>query len=180
MPDIGETNWEFIAMPSITQKITPCLWFNFNAEEAVNFYVSVFKNSRILSMSHYGPNMPGPEGAVLTIEFELDGQRFTALNGGSAFQFNEAISLMVACDTQAEIDEFWKKLTANGGKEIECSWLKDKYGMAWQIVPAILPELISSGDQARTNRVMAAVMKMKKLDIETLKRAADGKQGKAA
>lgn len=167
-------------MPNLTQKITPCLWFNNNIEEAVNFYISVFRNSRILSMSHYGPDMPMPEGTVLTIEFELDGQRFTALNGGPEFKFNEAISLMVACDTQAEIDEFWKKLTADGGKEVQCSWLKDKYGLSWQIVPAILPDLISSGDQARTNRVMAAVMKMVKLDIETLKRAADDKQEKAA
>jgi predicted 3-demethylubiquinone-9 3-methyltransferase (glyoxalase superfamily) len=166
-------------MPNIPQKITPCLWFNYNAEEAVNFYVSVFKNSRILSMSHYGPNMPGPEGAVLTIEFELDGQRFTALNGGPDFKFNESISLMVACNTQAEIDEFWEKLTADGGKEIECSWLKDKYGLAWQIVPANLSELISSGDQAKTNRVMAAVMTMKKLDIAKLQAAAEG-QEKAA
>jgi predicted 3-demethylubiquinone-9 3-methyltransferase (glyoxalase superfamily) len=163
-------------MTSITQKITPCLCFDKEAEEAVSFYVSVFKNSRILSMSHYGPDMPMPEGTVLVIEFELDGQRFTALNAGSAFKFNEAISLMVACNTQEEIDEFWKKLTAGGGREVECGWLKDKYGLAWQIVPAILSELISSGDQAKTNRVMAAVMKMKKLDIETMKQAADGKQ----
>jgi predicted 3-demethylubiquinone-9 3-methyltransferase (glyoxalase superfamily) len=167
-------------MPTLTQKITPCLWFNYTAEEAVNFYVSVFRNSHILSMSHYGPNMPGPEGAVMWVEFELDGQRFAALNGGPDFKFNEAISLMVACDTQAEIDEFWEKLQAGGGKEVECGWLKDRFGLAWQIVPAILSELISSGDQAKTNRVMAAVMKMKKLDIETLKRAADGKQEKAA
>jgi predicted 3-demethylubiquinone-9 3-methyltransferase (glyoxalase superfamily) len=156
-----------------TQKITTFLWFDNNAEEAVNFYVSVFKNSRIVGTSYYGDTGAGPKGTVMTIEFELDGERFTALNGGPTFKFTEAISLVVHCETQDEIDYFWEKLS-EGGQQIECGWLKDKFGLAWQIVPNHLLELLTSGDSARTDRVMRAVMSMKKLDIEDLKQAAAG------
>lgn len=120
-------------------RITPCLWFDNNAEEAVNFYCSVFKNSKVLNMSRYPEVGPGKPGSVLTASFEIDGQPLTALNGGPQFTFTEAISLMVMCDTQQEIDDYWAKLTANGGKESQCGWLKDKYGLSWQIVPRILP-----------------------------------------
>ena len=155
------------------QKITTFLWFDKNAEEAVNFYISVFKNSRILGTSHYGDFGPGREGTVMTIEFELDGERFTALNGGPTFKFNEAISLVVHCETQQEVDYFWEKLS-EGGKEVECGWVKDKFGLSWQIVPKALMDLLTEGDQAKTDRVMRAVMSMKKLDIEDLKKAAAG------
>jgi predicted 3-demethylubiquinone-9 3-methyltransferase (glyoxalase superfamily) len=155
------------------QKITTFLWYDNNAEEAVNFYVSVFKNSRIVGTSYYSDAGPGPKGSVMTIEFELDGERFTALNGGPAFKFTEAISLVVHCETQDEIDYFWEKLS-EGGQKVECGWLKDKFGLAWQIVPNHLLDLLTSGDNARTDRVMRAVMSMKKLDIEDLKKAAAG------
>jgi predicted 3-demethylubiquinone-9 3-methyltransferase (glyoxalase superfamily) len=148
------------------QKITTFLWFDNNAEEAVNFYVSVFKNSRIVGTSHYSDAGPGPTGSVMTIEFELDGQRFTALNGGPTFKFTEAISLVVHCETQQKLSE--------GGQKVECGWLKDKFGLAWQIVPNFLLDLLTSGDDGRTERVMRAVMSMKKLDIEDLKKAAEG------
>lgn len=154
------------------QKITTFLWFDNNAEEAANFYCSIFKNSRVLNMSRYTEGLPGPKGTVMTVDFELDGQRFTALNGGPQFKFTEAISLVVNCETQAEIDYFWEKLSA-GGAESQCGWLKDKYGLSWQIVPSIIGELISDKDPERSNRVMQEVLKMKKLEIETLKRAAD-------
>lgn len=153
------------------QKITPMLWFNNDAEEAVNFYVSVFKNAKILGTSYYGDTGAGPKGTVMTVEFELDGQRFTALNGGPTFKFTEAISLVVHCETQEEIDYFWEKLS-EGGQKVECGWIKDKYGLSWQIVPKQLLELLAEGDSAKTDRVMRAVMSMKKLDIEDLKRAA--------
>lgn len=153
------------------QKITTFLWFDNNAEEAANFYVSVFKNSKIVGTSHYGDTGAGPKGTVMTVEFELDGERFTALNGGPTFKFTEAISLVVHCETQQEIDYFWEKLS-EGGQQVECGWLKDKYGLAWQIVPNFLLELLTSGDRAKTDRVMRAVMSMKKLDIEDLKQAA--------
>ena len=155
------------------QKITAMLWYDNNAEEAANFYVSVFKNSKILGTSYYGDTGAGPKGSVMTIEFELDGERFTALNGGPTFKFTEAISLVVHCETQDEVDYFWEKLS-EGGQKVECGWLKDKYGLAWQIVPNFLLELLTSGDSAKTDRVMRAVMSMKKLDIEDLKRAAAG------
>jgi len=155
------------------QKITTFLWFDNNAEEAVNFYISVFKNSKIVGTSYYGDTGAGPKGTVMTIEFELDGQRFTALNGGPTFKFTEAISLVVHCETQEEIDYFWEKLS-EGGQKVECGWLKDKFGLAWQIVPNYLLELLTSGDNAKTDRVMRAVMSMKKLDIEDLKQAAAG------
>jgi predicted 3-demethylubiquinone-9 3-methyltransferase (glyoxalase superfamily) len=156
------------------QKITPCLWFSNNAEEAVNFYLSIFDNSRIIRVSHYSKNMPMPEGAVLTIDFELAGQRFQALNGGPMFTFTEAISLSVDCETQAEIDRYWDRLTSGGGKPVQCGWLKDKYGLSWQIVPSALAKMMQDGSPERTARAMAALMGMVKLDIAALKKAYDG------
>lgn len=157
------------------QKITTFLWFDKNAEEAVKFYVSVFKNSSIRNTTHYGDSGAGPKGTVMTVDFELDGQQFVALNGGPNFKFTEAISLVVNCDTQQEIDYFWEKLSEGGGRKVECGWLKDKFGLSWQIVPTILWELFEGGDQAKTDRIMKAVMQMKKLDVEELKKAAEGK-----
>lgn len=157
-----------------TQKITTFLWFDQNAEEAVKFYVSVFKNSKILNTTKYGDSGAGPKGRVMTVDFELDGQRFTALNGGPNFKFTEAISLVVNCESQQEIDYFWEKLSEDGGQKVECGWVKDKYGLSWQVVPTILWELFQ-GDQAQTDRIMKAVMTMKKLDVEALKKAAAGK-----
>ena len=159
---------------AVVQKITPCLWFNVNAEEAVNHYVEIFENSRIGHVSRYGKGQHMPESTVLTIMFELAGQQFMALNGGVQFPFTEAISLSVSCDTQAEIDHFWDRLTA-GGKPVQCGWLKDKFGLSWQIVPAMLADLMSSGEPERANRVMTALLGMVKLDIAALQRAHDGK-----
>jgi predicted 3-demethylubiquinone-9 3-methyltransferase (glyoxalase superfamily) len=156
------------------QKITTFLWYDNNAEEAVNFYVSVFKNSKILATSKYGDSGAGPKGTVMTVDFELDGQRFAALNGGPTFKFTEAISLVVNCDTQQEIDYFWEKLS-EGGQKVECGWLKDKFGLSWQVAPKFVFEVFAEGDQAKTDRVMKAVMQMKKLDVEELKKAAEGK-----
>ena len=156
------------------QKITPFLWFNDNAEEAVKFYTSIFKDSKIGKTARYGDSGPGPKGSVMTIKFELNGQKFIALNGGPHFQFTEAISFVVNCANQAEVDEYWEKLSA-GGKEVQCGWLKDKFGLSWQIVPTILSELVSEKDPARSGRVMKALMQMIKLDIEGLKKAAEGK-----
>ena len=155
------------------QKITPFLWFDSQAEEAANFYVSIFKNSKVGAISRYGDSGPGPKGSVMTVAFELDGEKFTALNGGPIFKFTEAISLVVNCENQDEIDYFWEKLTANGGQEVECGWLKDKYGLSWQIVPTILWELVKSDDPKKSERVMQAVMQMKKLDVAKLKEAAE-------
>ena len=146
-------------------RITPFLWFDSNAEEAADFYISVFPNSRKLTELRNTGDAPGPKGGVLTVSFELDGLRFTALNGGPAYQFTPAISFVVRCDTQQEIDDYWSKLTA-GGKEIQCGWLVDKFGLSWQIVPARLPELL------KHPKAMQAMMKMKKLDIAELERAA--------
>lgn len=160
------------------QKITPFLWFNDQAEEAVKFYASIFKKSKVLKVARYekaSANTTGrPPGSVMTIEFELEGQRFVALNGGPAFKFTEAISFVVNCRTQAELDRYWKKLSA-GGKEIQCGWLKDKYGLAWQIVPEIVWKLLSDHDSDKAQRVMQAVLQMTKLDIKKLKHAAKGK-----
>jgi len=156
------------------QKITTFLWFDNNAEEAVKFYCSVFKNSRILTTTHYGDSGAGPKGTVMTVDFELDGQRFAALNGGPTFKFTEAISLVVNCETQEEIDYFWEKLS-EGGQKVECGWVKDKYGLSWQIVPTILFDELFQGGDSQVNKVMKAVMTMKKLDIEELKKAAEGK-----
>ncbi len=156
-----------------TQKITTFLWFDNNAEEAANFYVSIFKNSKILNTARYGEVGPGPKGSVMTIEFQLDGQEYTALNGGPHFKFTEAISLVIHCHTQEEVDYFWEKLS-EGGQKVECGWLKDKFGLSWQVVPDILLELIQDADSQKSQRVMKAMMKMKKLDIKGLKEAAEG------
>ncbi|MFI5143110.1 MAG: VOC family protein [Thermoanaerobaculales bacterium] len=156
------------------QKIRPCLCFDGNAEEAVNFYVSVFNNSKILNVARAGDVGPWPKGSVAVITFLLEGQEFMALNGGPQFKFNEAISLLVNCETQAEVDELWAKLGA-GGKEIECGWIKDKFGLAWQIVPRILGEMMLDKDPARSARVMKAMMQMVKLDIARLKQAYEGR-----
>jgi predicted 3-demethylubiquinone-9 3-methyltransferase (glyoxalase superfamily) len=154
-----------------TQKISTFLWFDNNAEEAVNFYVSIFKNSKVLATTRYGEIGPGPKGTVMTIAFQLDGQEFTALNGGPQFKFTEAVSLVVHCDTQDEVDYFWEKLS-EGGEKIECGWLKDKFGLAWQITPDVLLELLEQSDEQKSQRVMKAMMQMKKLDIQGLKQAA--------
>ncbi len=158
----------------MTIQIAPCLWFDRESLEAAQFYTSIFPNSKINAISHYGKNMHMPEGTVMTVSFTLNGHEFLALNGGPQFKFTEAISLMVNCDTQAEIDYYWERLTADGGQEVQCGWLKDKYGLSWQIAPAELPQWIGSKDQAKTDRVMAQVMKMVKLDLATMKRAAKG------
>jgi predicted 3-demethylubiquinone-9 3-methyltransferase (glyoxalase superfamily) len=155
------------------QKITPFLWFDNKAEEAANFYVSLFKNSRILGVSRYGDTGPGPKGSVMIVNFQLEGQEFVALNGGPEFKFTEAISLYVNCKTQAEVDELWDKLTANGGEESQCGWLKDKYGLSWQIVPTTLTEMLSDPDPVKAQRVMQAMLQMKKIDIQGLKNARD-------
>jgi predicted 3-demethylubiquinone-9 3-methyltransferase (glyoxalase superfamily) len=153
------------------QKITTFLWFNQEAEEAANFYVSLFKDSKVLFVSRYGDAGPGPKGSAMTVEFQLAGQKFLALNGGPNFKFTEAISLLVNCDSQEEIDTLWSKLTANGGQEIECGWLKDKYGLSWQIVPARFMQMMKDPDPKRTQRVMQAMMTMKKFDLARLEQA---------
>ncbi|MGC9942250.1 MAG: VOC family protein [Verrucomicrobiota bacterium] len=156
------------------QKITPFLWFDNQAEQAVKFYTSVFENSRIIKISRYGEegqSVSGrPMGSVMTIEFQLDGQKFLALNGGPLFKFTEAISLVVNCRSQAEVDKFWKRLSA-GGKAGQCGWLKDRYGVSWQIVPIVLGEFLSDKDAEKSRRVMQAILKMKKLNIKTLRQA---------
>jgi predicted 3-demethylubiquinone-9 3-methyltransferase (glyoxalase superfamily) len=158
------------------QKITPFLWFDDKAEEAAEFYTSIFKNSKIEDITHYsetGAKASGrPVGSVMTVPFQLNGQEFVALNGGPHFHFTEALSLVVNCETQAEIDEFWEKLSA-GGQESQCGWLKDKYGLSWQIVPAEIERWLSGKDPEKSARVMAAVMQMRKLDIQTLQDAYD-------
>ena len=156
------------------QKITPFLWFNDNAEAAVKFYTAIFKNSKIKRIARSPKVGPGPEGSVMTVEFTLNGQDLVALNGGPNFKFTEAISLVVNCETQAEVDRYWKKLST-GGKKVACGWLKDKYGLFWQITPTMLTKLIADKDSDKVNRVMAAMMKMVKLDIKKLKAAARGK-----
>jgi predicted 3-demethylubiquinone-9 3-methyltransferase (glyoxalase superfamily) len=159
------------------QRITPFLWFEDQAEEAARFYTSIFKKSRIGRIARYdkaGERASGrPAGTVMTVEFRLDGQDFVALNGGPHFKFTEAISMVVNCKTQAEVDYYWKKLSA-GGKEVQCGWLKDKFGLSWQIVPTILSDLMGSKDRAKSERVMAAMLKMVKIDIKKLKAAAKG------
>jgi predicted 3-demethylubiquinone-9 3-methyltransferase (glyoxalase superfamily) len=157
---------------SIMQKITTFLWFDDKAEEAAKFYVSIFPNSKIAAVTHYGDAGGGRPGSVMTVDFELDGQQFVALNGGPQFPFTEAISLVVNCETQAEIDRYWDKLSA-GGKEVQCGWLKDRYGLSWQVVPTILStEMRRGGDPARLDRMMKVVLQSVKLDIEQLKAAA--------
>ena len=156
------------------QTITPFLWFDYQAEEAMNFYTSIFKNSRIVSTQRYGDAGPGPKGSVMTGTFVLDGQEFYALNGGPHFKFTEAVSFFVKCETQEEVDRFWEKLS-EGGQKSMCGWLKDKFGLSWQIVPNILGELLRDKDAEKSNRVMLAMMQMGKLDIAKLKAAYEGK-----
>jgi predicted 3-demethylubiquinone-9 3-methyltransferase (glyoxalase superfamily) len=154
-------------------KITPWLWFDTESEQAANFYISVFKNSRIVSVSHYGEAGPRPAGMVMTVAFELDGQPLVALNGGPEFTFNEAMSLQIDCETQDEVDYFWTSLT-DGGEAGPCGWLKDKFGMSWQVVPRALEALLGDPDPERARRAMTAMLTMGKLDIGALQRAADG------
>jgi predicted 3-demethylubiquinone-9 3-methyltransferase (glyoxalase superfamily) len=153
------------------QKITPCLWFDTQGEDAAKFYTSVFPNSRIGEVARYGVAGPRPEGTVMTVNFELDGQQFVALNGGPEFTFNEAISFQVDCETQEEVDAFWSQLS-EGGEEGPCGWLKDRFGVSWQIVPKVLAELLSDPDAEKSQRVMRAMLSMKKIEIEDLERAA--------
>jgi predicted 3-demethylubiquinone-9 3-methyltransferase (glyoxalase superfamily) len=165
-------------MPTI-RKIIPCLWFDSQAEEAAKFYVSVFERSRITGITHYGTEGQevhgGKPGSVLTVAFELDGEPFTALNGGPLFRFTEAVSFQVMCETQDEVDRYWSKLSAGGDEKAQqCGWLKDQYGLYWQVVPAVLPALIGDPDPAKAGRVMKALLPMKKLDIKALKRAHAG------
>jgi len=160
------------------QKITPCLWFDSNAEEAVNFYTVIFKNSKIGNISRYGEagyEIHGkPAGTVLTIEFELHGQAFTALNGGPVFKFNEAISFQVGCESQEEVDYYWEKLSEGGDKKAQqCGWLKDKYGLSWRIVPTVLGEMLQDKDAKKSESVMKALLQMTKIDIQGLKQAYD-------
>src|ERR1700730_10192728 len=154
----------------IAQKITPFLWFNDNAEEAVNFYISIFENSKIVSIARYGEAGPGPKGTVMTVKFQFEGQEFIALNGGPHFKFTEAISFVVNCETQEEVDYFWEKLS-EGGEKSRCGWLKDKFSLSWQIVPTVLYELGQDKDAEKSQRVMQAMLQMDKIDIAGLKRA---------
>ena len=154
------------------QKITPFLWFDTQAEEAANFYVSVFPNSRILGIARYGESGPRPAGSVMTVAFEIEGQEFTALNGGPVFKFNESISFVVNCNTQEEIDAMWAKLI-DGGSEVECGWLTDRYGVSWQVIPVALKEMLLDTNPAKAQSVMQALLKMKKLDLAALRKAYD-------
>lgn len=160
------------------QKITPFLWFDHQAEEAAKFYTSVFKNSKVGRILRYDEATAkaagGPVGSVLTIEFEIEGQKFTALNGGPQFKFNESVSFVVYCQTQAEVDYFWQKLTADGGQESECGWLRDKFGLSWQVTPTVLIEMLQDKDPKKSERVMNAMMQMQKIDISKLKAAYAG------
>jgi len=153
------------------QKITPFLWFNDNAEEAANFYTSIFKHSKLGNIARYGETGPGPKGSVMSVTFQIEGQDFIALNGGPQFKFTPAISFFVDCQSQDEVDNLWEKLAA-GGRKDHCGWLQDKFGVSWQIIPAVLGELLHSKDPETAQRVMKAMLKMDKIDIETLKRAA--------
>jgi predicted 3-demethylubiquinone-9 3-methyltransferase (glyoxalase superfamily) len=154
------------------QKITPFLWFDNQAEEAAAFYTSIFPNSRILKTARYGDSGPGPAGSVMTVEFELEGQPFVALNGGPLFKFTEAISFVVNCQTQEEVDAYWERLSA-GGTQVQCGWLKDKFGLSWQVVPTVLARLMSDPDRQKAGRVTKAMLTMKKLDIAALQQAAE-------
>ncbi len=155
-------------------RIIPHLWYSTQAEEAAKFYTSIFRNGKIGSIARYPEGSPGPAGSVMTVEFELDGQPFVGLNGGPQFKFNESVSFAIECDTQEEIDHFWDKLLAGGGKPQQCGWLKDRYGLSWQVTPSGMDKLFSDPDPQRAERAMRAMFDMKKLDIETLRRAADG------
>jgi len=164
-------------MAIATHKITPCLWFDTEAEAAANHYVSIFKNSKIGKIGRYGKEgkeIHGKEaGSVMAVEFEIEGQRFVALNGGPQFKFDEAISFQIHCETQSEVDYFWSRLT-DGGKEVQCGWLKDRFGLSWQVVPRVLPELLGDPNPEKAGRVMNAMLKMKKFDIAALQQAAAG------
>lgn len=166
-------------MANISQKITPFLWFDDNAEEAANFYVSVFKNSKILSVGRYteaGKEIHGKKpGSAMVVDFIIEGQSFQAINGGPQFKFSEAVSFMVSCEDQKDVDYYWNKLTADGGEESMCGWLKDKFGLSWQITPTIMSELFGADDKEKAGRAMNAMMQMKKLDIAALKKAYEGK-----
>ena len=155
------------------QRITPNLWFDTEAEEAADFYTSVFKNSRVVGKTHYTENAPREAGMVMTVEWELDGQRFVGINGGPEFKFDEAVSLAISCEDQAEVDYYWEKLT-DGGEEGPCGWCKDKFGLSWQVTPTGMDELFSDSDKSRAERAMRAMFEMKKLDIAALNAAADG------
>jgi predicted 3-demethylubiquinone-9 3-methyltransferase (glyoxalase superfamily) len=155
-------------------RITPNLWFDTQSEEAAEFYVSVFPNSKVTAVSHYGENAPMPAGTVLTVQFELDGQEFTAVNGGPMFTFDEAISFLINCADQDEIDYYWTTLTANGGQESQCGWLKDKFGLSWQVVPAGWSDLFNDPDKAKVQRAMQAMFTMQKIDIAAINAAAEG------
>jgi predicted 3-demethylubiquinone-9 3-methyltransferase (glyoxalase superfamily) len=155
------------------QGITPFLWFDNQAEEAASFYTSIFENSRMEGVTRYGDSGPGPKGSVMTVTFVLAGQQFIALNGGPHFKFTEAISFVVNCETQEEVDEFWERLSA-GGETIECGWLKDRYGLSWQVVPTVLAGMLQDQDQEKSQRVMNAVLQMKKIDIAALRKAYEG------
>jgi predicted 3-demethylubiquinone-9 3-methyltransferase (glyoxalase superfamily) len=161
------------------QKINPFLWFDGQAEDAVNFYTSLFKNSKIGRILRYteevAENSGHPVGSVLTIEFEIEGQKFVALNGGPLFKFNESVSFVVNCETQEEVDYFWEKLTANGGEESQCGWLKDKFGLSWQVTPTVLIDMLHDKDTEKAERVMKAMLQMQKIEIPKLKAAYDGK-----
>lgn len=156
------------------QKITPMLWFDNQAEEAMNFYLSAFKNSRVLGVTRYGKTGPGPEGSVMTAAFEIEGQEFTALNAGPQFKFTEAVSFVVNCDSQEEVDYFWDKLREGGGQESQCGWLKDRFGLSWQVTPVALPKMLSDPDPQKRERVMKAMMQMIKIDLPTLQKAYEG------
>ncbi len=155
------------------QKITPFLWFDGKAEEAMNFYVSIFKNSKVLNVSRYGDAGPGPKGSVMTATFELEGQQFTALNGGPMYKFTPAISFFVSCKTQQEVDELWEKL-CEGGEKSRCGWLKDKFGVSWQIIPDVLGRMLQDKDPAKSKRVMQAMLQMDKIDVKKLQDAHAG------
>ena len=165
-------------MAKTTQKISTFLWFDNQAEEAANFYVSIFEDSRIAGITRYdeeGAKAAGrPKGSVMTVAFELNGQHFTALNGGPIFKFTEAISFVVHCESQQEVDHFWEKLSA-GGQEVQCGWLKDRFGVSWQVVPTVLIEMLQDKDPDKSKRAMSAMLKMKKLDIDTLRKAYEGR-----
>jgi predicted 3-demethylubiquinone-9 3-methyltransferase (glyoxalase superfamily) len=158
------------------QKIVPNLWFDSEAEEAAQFYVGVFENARIVNVTHYTEAGPREAGMVMTVEFELDGQRFLGINGGPQFKFDEAVSFAIECETQDEVDYYWEKL-ADGGEESQCGWLKDRYGLSWQVVPTGMEELFADPDRSRAERAMKAMLGMRKLDIAALRRAADGETG---
>ncbi len=158
------------------QKITPFLWFDHQAEEAAKFYTSVFKNSKITGIARYGEAGPGPKGSAMTVAFQLEGQEFVALNGGPVFKFTEAVSFVINCQTQEEVDYYWEKLSQGGDEKAQqCGWLKDQYGLSWQVVPTVLVELLQDKDAEKSKRVMQAMLQMKKIDVEKLRRAYEGK-----